>query len=360
MQMKKVREILFFGALAVTITATFALGQSRKQVYVAGPGQPGISTRVDSSVQVFNSYSAGLGTSVSSSLNPNSVLTNAAVTEFSISRYSNASTGSGPGNGLNISELGRAPGGARLDSGGGNIIQPGRIYSGGQTIPRSVNMDTAILGAAADYLEQIGGIFAGANAKKPITSFVPRQPGAYRDYMEAGERGLKTDDYNMALTQYLLANHIGIDDPESLLSLTHAYFAVAYYSSAAGYLRQAIRKFPEMPLTPLSPQSFFSTKRRYQQLLMKLERYTQAHSTEADSLLLLAYFRWFADSPAAARAALFDALQLAKNGQAKPETAEACRTFWDGMVASGKISGALEPAAQPTQPATRPASEKTR
>ncbi|MDY6914393.1 MAG: hypothetical protein SVT52_08060 [Planctomycetota bacterium] len=201
--------------------------------------------------------------------------------------------------------------------------------------------------AASGYLEAVYAA-AGSSLLKSdetITSLVPQGPGAYRTYMERGEAAFRTGDFAKAFDEFRLANSISWHNPESLLSLLHARLALDRYSyaRAAFYFREALRYLPELPLVPLQPKGFYGNRARYVDHLMRLEAYVRKHPNDSDAAMVLTYLHWFDNRTDSARQALAGALASANN----PDQIEAIETFWDGMVASGKVSGKLLPEARP-------------
>jgi hypothetical protein len=211
-----------------------------------------------------------------------------------------------------------------------------------------VSKEKGATGAVNAYLDALGGSDnrMKSGEDNAITTLVPSedQPSKYRDFMLQGDLSFRRGDFVDAERQFRLANDIGGNDPESLLCMAHTQFAMARYSysSAAYYLRQALKFFPEMPLAPLRPKGFFGDPASYADRVMRLEDFAN-RTRDADAYLMLAYFRWYSDDTDAARNALAAALGFSSD----PETTEAIETFWDGMTASGKVSGTLMPTTQP-------------
>jgi len=211
--------------------------------------------------------------------------------------------------------------------------------------------DETAFGAARAYLRALEEAATSllSDRGKPITSLVPNPPGPYRQSMLKGDRAFRANNYHDAYTYFRIANDIGGNDPESLICLTHTQFALSRYSyaKAAFFLELALKRMPELPGAPLRPMGFYGDSDKYAQHMYALDQHVQANRSDGEAQLLLAYFRWFGEvqDSQAARTALSHALAAALK---KRDTylLEAVRTFWDGMVASGKVSGKLAPARQ--------------
>ena len=225
---------------------------------------------------------------------------------------------------------------------------------GGTGVSRSLlGLDTDFAAARA-FVQSVGDADSGlVKSAEPITSLVPDQPGRYRDHLADGEERFRAGDFIVAFDKFRLANDIVGRSPETLLSMAHAKFATARfsYASAAFYLRKALKYLPELPLVPLRPKAFYGNPATFGEHIIRLQEHLDEHRFDGDALLLLAYFRWFIDRPdvETIQVALSKALAASRDD----EVAEAVRTFWDGMVATGKVSGELFPATRPA-PKTNP------
>ena len=240
---------------------------------------------------------------------------------------------------------------------GGKRIQPFSLSpQGGKGISAALLASKTDLAAARAFIQSVGKA-GGALDKsdQPITSLVPDQGGRYRNYMARGEEHFRSGDFAFAFTQFRLANDIIGRSPETLLSMAHAKFATARlsYASAAFYLRKALKYLPELPLAPLRPKAFYNNPATFGEHIFHLEDHLEKSPYDGEALLLLAYFRWFTDEPdvKTARSALSKALAVSHTD----ETTEAIETFWDGMVASGKVSGKLLPTTRPAKKVDSPA-----
>ncbi len=208
--------------------------------------------------------------------------------------------------------------------------------------PRPLSPKVSITAVAAQSYMQVVMDEAEDPALTPdeITSLAPRQPGKVRDYMVNGEAAFREANYRKALENFSFAADLTNDSPEALLSLFHAQFATSqrgYYETAGHYLSQTLRTFPELPLVPLAPKEFWGQLRHYGEQLAYLEEHCQDVPTDAPALLILAYFHWFDGSYNSAAESLMQAYPAAHD----EIVIEAIETFWDGMVASGKIDREL-------------------
>lgn len=328
---------IFLGCL-LAVLAGVARAQSRQDVNISTPGAIRDVGQSGSS-RTFSSYSYGLGgLSGASPAGPGST-----VLQSAVSSPGSFSIGKSPaGGGLNVAQpitpaaVGQAYKGVTVNYG---------EYSGAGMGKVLAKVDNATL-AAAGYVEAIrnvGGDIAGRT--EPITSFVPSQPSMYTNYMAEGEKLLKAGQAAQAISQFRQANHLGGKDPESWLSLLHANFAISRvgYSETAFCLVTALSYLPELPTVPLRPRAFFGSDAAFATYLFDLEDYLVKSPYDADAQLVLAYFRWFDGDAKTAH----NALALALAHTRDPKLTEAIATFWDGMVATGKVSGKLEPAPRP-------------
>jgi hypothetical protein len=232
-----------------------------------------------------------------------------------------------------------------------------RLYSPDETFggtnntiaPRPLSPKVAITAAAAQsYMNVIANEAEDSTlAPTEITSLAPRLPGRVRDYIVAGEEAFRENEYDEAMENFQLAAELTHDSPETLLSMFHAQYASSergYYETAAYYLAQTLRSFPELPLVPLAPKEFWGQLRQYGEQLADLEEHCEDIPSDASAQLVLAYFRWFNGDYDVAAQALIQAYSTARDDQ----TAEAIEIFWDGIAATGLIDPelALPPRAQ--------------
>lgn len=346
MRNKQINSLaVWFTCLAILAGAGVSAAQSRKRVGLSTPGGSfrGIGERSFVG-RVFSQYSYGLGSLQKASAGAGGSILQSSVAgaaSFSIRRST-----AGGGTGLS----------ARLSSGaaarqlyspqaGGITDQGGRgagLLLAGQ--------DNTALGAALAFMQAVSSSAATTLKKqsKPITSLSPSEPSIYTTHMVSGEKAFHAEDFIRAFDEFQLANDLTGRDPESLLSMAHSRFALSRnsYARAAYYLQQAIKYLPELPLVPLQPRGFYGDATTYLRHLIRLEEHTDKFHTDAEAYLVLGYLRWFDEDAEAAGEAIKRSFAAARS----PELVEAIETFWDGMVASGKISGELQPPAA-TQPA---------
>jgi len=178
-----------------------------------------------------------------------------------------------------------------------------------------------------------------AEGGSTITSLAPDVPGVYRDLILRGEKAFRNEKYRDAASSFELAKDLSINSPETLLSLMHTHLAASQdsYNLASFYLQETLRKFPELPLTPVHPKSFYAQGANYIRDLVRLEKYAKSQPEDPHGLFILAYLRWRDDQAEEARNLLSQALAQSNTD----DLAEAIEALWDGMVASGKASGEL-------------------
>lgn len=206
------------------------------------------------------------------------------------------------------------------------------------------------------YLEALGVTsILSAERNKPITSLAVSDGSRYSIYMKQGEQYFRTGDYVHAFTEFQMASIISNQDPSSLISMAHASFTMSResYTLAASYIRQVIRVFPDLPLTRLQPRGFFGRPNDYAKNLTVLEDHVRDLPGDIDSQFLLAYYRWFDGDAQAAK----DCLSKAYTSTTDPLLQKDIETFWEGMKASGKVSGSLGQAGSAARPVStsRPA-----
>jgi hypothetical protein len=327
------------GLTAWAVLAAGVVAESRVGVSIKSPGQ--LQSSVGGVTSMFRSHSYGLGSLQAPSGGPSTNILRSSIESRANWTMRSSSGGlpsptgpimpAAPKAGLAAYQSAFKP----LAYGEGSAL-PGRTY--GTRVPSAMNV-------AQDYLATIAKTSLPQGGPVPITSMAPGEGGPVGDYMTKGEKAFREGDYETALREFQKANAIDGKRPEVLLSLAHASFAAAgssYYRTSF-YLRKAMKYLPELPLAPLSPKSFFASEAQYTACLVRLEDRIKRFPRDADSHLILAYFRWFDQDVAAARQALEEAHKYGKS----PEMIEAVKTFWDGMVASGKVSGELGATTQP-------------
>jgi len=350
MRNKQINSLaVWLTCLAILAGAGGSAAQSRKGLTLSAPGGSfrGVGERSFVS-RVFSPYSYGLGSLQSSAGGAGGGVLRSSVAgaaSFSIRRSSAGGTGLSArlGPGAAARQLYTPQAGGITDQGGGGA---GQLLAG---------QDNAALGAALAYMQAVSSSAAATLKKQiePITSLSPSEPSIYTTHMVSGEKAFYAGEFIRAFDEFQLANDLTGRDPESLLSMAHSRFALSRnsYARAAYYLQQAIKYLPELPLVPLQPRGFYGDATTYLKHLIRLEEHTDKFHTDAEAYLVLGYYRWFDEDTEAAGEAMRKSFAAARS----PELAEAIETFWDGMVASGRISGELQPPAATQPAATQPA-----
>jgi len=335
--------------LAGLSTLSLAQGRSRRGISVPGYLKD-LGARGPSGT--FRGYSFGVG---SLQTPPASRSSAGNVLQSSIGSQSS----------FNLRPVSSGVGGSRLSGApvvpvpsmtGGRIYQPTDGLKGIGDVPaqapgRSPIPSGSPLMAASAYLHAIQmptGHLRTAKQGQAVTSLVPPDAGLYKTYMQRGEDAMHDGNFAEAFAMFQMANDIEGKDPDSLVSLVHATFALAkqsYYRSAY-YLQKAVRYLPELPLVPLEPKGFFPTPDILAQKVALLEDHLAGSPRDAAGQFILAYFQWFGGQHAEAAQSLLRARSAATD----PDMIEAIETFWDGMVASGEVSGQL-PGSGRTRPA---------
>ena len=352
MRGKGIGIIVWIACLLCVLASTAGVSaQSRKQINISAPGsrtQRTVGER--SSLQRFNKYSYGLGGLSSPMPGKGGNTLNASIPGLG-RRSANRSTKT-PAGGAALPDIGKAPSGGQMYRSSAMIV-PQVAQPTGKTFSETLTGGKeTVYASAQSYLSLMDEISESdlVDPNQPVTSMVPQDPSPYATYMEDGERAMKAGDFLRACNEFRLANRLSDKDPERLLSLSQASFAKSLFSfgEAAFYLRRALKYFPELPLVPLRPKAFFGDTpigaSRYAERILLLEDHTKKLPTDTDAQLLLAYFRWFEGDVEATQKAL--SLALASAQQAKDlDMVEVIEIFWDGMLATGKVSGQLMPAA---------------
>jgi hypothetical protein len=197
-----------------------------------------------------------------------------------------------------------------------------------------------------DYNRNVSQLKKDA-AGKPITSLVPDGAGLYHDYIQSGEQAFRLKQYSLAFTRFRMACYIGMNDADSLLSMSHAQFAGKSYPLAAYYFRQTLNRLPKLASLPIRPKMFYEDRSEYVENIQGLDDHLSKKPQDSEAQLLRAYYAWFdadqSDGPAIAR----HALEMALAGNRGPELTQAIESFWAGMTATGKVKGELKPPASP-------------
>jgi len=231
-------------------------------------------------------------------------------------------------------------------------VRKGASLAGGESFELQAaggkGMADAILGrgmslaAARGFLASVGQSGSLEEGDDAIRTLVPDHPGQYRDLMHKGEELLKAGSYMSGYDNFKLASDVVGRCPEPYLNMAHAKLGMGGYGMTAYYIRRALVCMPSLPQLPLRPKSFYSNVAVFGDLVIRLETYLDSNPGDGDALLILAYFRWFADNQDVPKVKELLARALAA---AKSEgRTEAIQIFWRAIVASNKASGELKPA----------------
>jgi len=219
--------------------------------------------------------------------------------------------------------------------------------AGGKGMAGAILGQETSLTAARGFIASVGESSSLHKSDESIKTLVPDQPGQYRDMMQKGEELLRAGNFISAYEQFKVASDVVGRSPEPFLNMAHARFGAGGYGMTAFYLRGALTRMPQLPLVPLRPKGFYENVAVFGDLIIRLETYLDENRDNGDALLILAYFRWFADTPdvPAVRSALEKALAVSES----EGRTEAIHIFWDAIVAGGKATGKLR-----TAPTNRP------
>jgi tetratricopeptide (TPR) repeat protein len=376
----------------MTLSITVALwaltlpsaADSRKAISIGQPGQYLVAPGANTNVNTFSQYSYGLGGVGRASAGGAGALSSSMgqLGGGYSTNYSNLGAGGAAGLSTNKAGAPLPMLNSALSAPRGGLGGMGELLDrGGDLAKANAILDSSVVSSAMAAIQSAG---SGSDLKQAsaVTTLVPATPGVYHDFMENGEKAFRSGYFLEAMQAFRNANHIGVHDPESLLSLAHAHFALGGFATAGVYLAQAIEVLPELPLLPIKPTSFYGNlaegRSRYGDHLEMLRAYLQRQPDDAEAHLLLAYFLWFSqnDDPASkaqdiqnAKQSLAAGLAASRKIQVSKATVEAIETFWDGMVASGQAAGRLErmptsspattaPASDAGKPSTQPAARK--
>ncbi|MFW6146281.1 MAG: hypothetical protein ACOC7R_03000 [Planctomycetota bacterium] len=183
----------------------------------------------------------------------------------------------------------------------------------------------------------------------PIRSFAPNNPGRYAAYLRTGQDAMMARQYAQAAEHFRQAALIGPRRPETLLSLAHADFGAGRDASMAHHLRLAIRHTPDLPSRDIRIRSFFRDVGTFLSLRDTLRAQAEALGEDANLWIGLGYVLWYDNDTAGAATAWRRAYAVSTD----PTMSQAIEAWWDGAVATGRISGPLEaPATATTRPAT--------
>ena len=231
--------------------------------------------------------------------------------------------------------------------------QPGSAFSlpsaglegDGGGMARTILDRNTSLAAARGFIASIGLSGSLDSSDDAVRTLVPDRPGKYRDKMHKGEELIKAGSFMSAYDNFKLASDMVGRFPEPYLNMAHAKFGMNGYGMTAYYIRRALVCMPSLPQVPLRPKSFYSNVAIIGDMVIRLETYLDSNPEDGDALLILAYFRWFADNPdvPAVRSLLERALAAAKS----EGRTEAIQIFWRAIVDSKKASGELKAPVRP-------------
>jgi len=218
----------------------------------------------------------------------------------------------------------------------------------------------ANLAAARAFVMAVGESSVLKGDRRTLTTLVPDQPGQYRQMMHRGEELLRAGNFISAYETFKIADDIVRRSPEPLLDMAHAKFGSARltYVFPAYYIRKALRYMPELPLVPLRPKAFYGSAAVFGDRIIRLETHLDENPNDGDALLVLAYFRWFADTPDVLT--VQSSLQKALDVSNTENKTEAIHIFWDALVAGGEAKGKLirKPTTQPADTSTTKPADK--
>ena len=287
------RKAIVWAAAAITFAAGAwgVLAQVRSGVSIRQPGQ--FSSPLDNSaVGYFRQYSFGLGALQSPSMSSYSNPLRSAVESRAVYDITRPGGGAPPLEGRSL--MNPAPTAARLYQPSAGLRTD---LGGGGYGASSVAASSRLLKATSSYLNSLGGEhdMGLAGRMKPVDSLASGGNDAFSTYMSQGEKAFRAGDFENALEQFKLANGIEPKNPESLISLTHACFALSRnaYSRSAYYLSRAIKYLPELPLAPLQPKSFFPSPQQYAERIGWLDKHLETSPFDNEAFLVAAYFHWF-------------------------------------------------------------------
>ncbi|MFP4053339.1 MAG: hypothetical protein ACLFV7_05680 [Phycisphaerae bacterium] len=345
---------------AVAALVAPAAGQARSSIELSNIGRGSVIGKSGASHD-FRRYSSGLGSLGGRGRSGGSSVLSSSLSSGDLGalRRSSSSGGGRFDSGSSRSMLNRPALTRGADySSPISSLPSGMSNTGYQGIQKAAAADP-LFGTKA-YLEAMGTTAEGVvkRSSEPIASLVPAAPSKYRDQLADGERAFRAANYLRALDMFELANVYNGDDPESLLSIFHTRVAMSEYGSAGFVLRKVLRNFPELPLVPLRPKAFYGDEADYREHIHELQKHVQQSPFDPSGHLITAYYRWYEGDVDGTTRSLQGAHRAA--GKVKDDTGkqtlEAIDTFWKAMVASGTVSGELEPAEKPT---TQEASPET-
>ncbi len=341
------KRLCLAGTVALVLWPVAAFAQARSRHRWKTPGVSGLSTVGGG----FSTYSS----SVSGLKQPSAGGSEGILTSSLVSNYNLRRSAAGAGAGTLGTSLPKLAGLKGRTYGGTKIALP--VVTGDPGRPRGSLAGAGYIATTSDTQPGLSSKMGRTTTTtsttkpkktKPIASFVPDEPSRYQKHMQQGEQAFRAERYVEAADAFDVAIAMGRYLPESHLSLVHTYFAMGRYYSAAYHLRRTLKHFPELPLVSLRVRLFYERTETFVGQMGKLQQEARKPYAEADLSLLLAYFRYFDGDEADAAKVLRRAWDAGKDDRA---TREAVETFWNGMVAAGKVEGALPGATKPARPA---------
>jgi len=331
-------------AAAVSLAPAVAVAQGRGSVSVGSLRSVGSQSSFGSST--FRNYSYGLSSpAAGSQLSPATGMNST----YGLQR---STGGAGTATGL------AAPIRPQSTSGSQRIYQPTRVNyrspGSGSVTQEAKRMAANRVSFGQDLRTAFGLTASPLLTDQPIHSFAPNNPGSYAAYLRAGQDAMKVRQYIQATEHFRQAHFIAPQRPETLLSLAHAEFGAGRYSSMGHHLRLTIRHTPDLPSRDIRIRSFFRDVSTFLALRDELIAQTEAVPKDSSQWMALGYVLWYDnDAPRAA-----DAWRRAYAVSIDPTMSQAIEAWWDGAIATGRISGPLEaPPAPPPLAVAEPAAD---
>lgn len=127
-----------------------------------------------------------------------------------------------------------------------------------------------------------------------MTSLAPKTPGEYRDAMLQGESLMRQGKLQDAADSFEKARKLSSDSAESLLSLSHVYFAMGTkgYDKAAEFLAKTLEVFPDLLTVRVRPQEFYASEEDFAKNAANLDEFVKANPKDAPAMLLQAYIQY--------------------------------------------------------------------
>lgn len=335
-----------------------ALAQGRGTSNVGSLSSPG--TIGSSSLRTFRSYSYGL--SQGSGQQVNNSLLDASRNPYQLRPgTSSAGTGQSGFSGSSFS----LPGGASSPGGTTRTLYQSRSPLESMTAsPMSLagRLNQQIDSSQSFSTITVDRVFGVTDLEmidrdQPLVSFVPLgAQGDFPRFLREGESRVRAGRYIRAMEQYRLAADIARDKPEVRLGMLHAAIGLGHYNTAAYHLSQAVAAMAELPEAKISIRSFFESPAVFVRLRDGLRAQAEDMQIIPEPWFVLSYLYWFDNQPELAA----EALRNAAAHVHEPRLAESVETFWEGFVATGRVSDDLigeapaEQAAEPAPAATEP------